>query len=689
MARSRDGGQSAMTKGGPEDSKEPCRFCRGTRIGLLAIILWALVIAVALAEDRPDRPFIDLTVKINPALRSLEATGTIRATDGSVALWLGDRVELVSVEQAGENVRFRKGREAWHFRLPDGQEKASIHYRATFDPFTDGHRSFGPTSGVMGEAGAFLTDGSGWLPLINRTPADYRLTLTVPEPYRLIAPGRIVAEEIRDDQYTVKLASEHPQPSLPLMAGLWTIGEDITEEGIRVRTYFPDSLLSEAEDYRRLSAGYIRRHAKEIGAYPFSAFHVVSGPIPVGLGFPNMTYIGERVLRLPFIRHTSLGHEVLHNWWGNGVYADYAKGNWVEGLTTFMADYAYAADRPGGGDGRQDMRLNWLRDFAALPASRDTPIRDFVTKSHGAAQVVGYHKTAFVFHMLKAEIGTAAFDEALTSIWVAHRFRVAGWDDLRDHFERAAKRDLGPFFDQWINRTGAPDLRLGKAVKSGRKVTFSLSQEGRIYALDVPVRIDTDRGAETFKVRLDQARQTFALITGGIPTGFAIDPGFDLFRRLAATDTPPIFRDTLLSTDADLLVLGGSDMARAASRLAAGLFDGPPALVKSEDVSIDNDLDRPLMVVADGPSLSEWLAGQGLAGIPEKLAGAGDLRAWAARAASGRAFLVVEADDWRAVDKATRLFRHYGRRGYVVFEDGRAIDKGNWPAPVSSLSKRF
>ena len=50
------------------------------------------------------------------------------------------------------------------------------------------------------------------------------------------------------------------------------------------------------------------------------------------------------MLRLPFIRASSLGHEVLHNWWGNGVLVDYARGNWSEGLTTFMADYAYKSE---------------------------------------------------------------------------------------------------------------------------------------------------------------------------------------------------------------------------------------------------------------------------------------------------------------------------------------------------------
>jgi hypothetical protein len=90
---------------------------------------------------------------------------------------------------------------------------------------------------------------------------------------------------------------------------------------------------------------------------------------------PTLTYLGIDVLRLPFIRSTSLGHEVLHNWWGNGVYPDYARGNWSEGLTTFMADYAYRERE--GGEAATAARLAWLRDYASMPPGDDagTPPR--------------------------------------------------------------------------------------------------------------------------------------------------------------------------------------------------------------------------------------------------------------------------------------------------------------------------
>ena len=57
------------------------------------------------------------------------------------------------------------------------------------------------------------------------------------------------------------------------------------------------------------------------------------------------------MIRLPFIPYTSYRHEILHNWWGNGVYVDWEEGNWCEGLTSYGADHA-AKEEQGFTEGR-------------------------------------------------------------------------------------------------------------------------------------------------------------------------------------------------------------------------------------------------------------------------------------------------------------------------------------------------
>jgi hypothetical protein len=91
----------------------------------------------------------------------------------------------------------------------------------------------------------------------------------------------------------------------------------------------------------------LTRRAKNLGVAVNGRPRIVDfkdGRLCVGLagfGFPSYTLIGGTVLRLPFIIHTSLGHEIAHCWWGNGVLVDDDGGNWSEALTTYVADYLY------------------------------------------------------------------------------------------------------------------------------------------------------------------------------------------------------------------------------------------------------------------------------------------------------------------------------------------------------------
>ena len=72
-----------------------------------------------------------------------------------------------------------------------------------------------------------------------------------------------------------------------------------------------------------------------------------------GYGMPSFTLLGQQVIRFPFILHSSYPHEILHNWWGNGVFVDYAGGNWCEGLTAYLADHLIAEQRGQGAEHRR------------------------------------------------------------------------------------------------------------------------------------------------------------------------------------------------------------------------------------------------------------------------------------------------------------------------------------------------
>ncbi|MCK5622823.1 MAG: M1 family peptidase, partial [Alphaproteobacteria bacterium] len=631
-----------------------------------------------------------IEAQLDPDSGNLEVTDvlTVRgraALEFRLAPWLEVEGLLLDGQRAG----IARAGGTWRVPLPDtGVHRVELRLRGVVPPLPPGGGRGASPSAVSGAEGSYLSGYAGWIPVTDDDWTAYRLTVEVPAPYRAVATGRLEEEILGETANRAVFAADYPAEPPALFAGPYTVRER-HEHGIRMRTYFHRELDELSAGYLDDAGRYLLRFQEQIGPYPFRDFHIVSSPLPVGLGFPNLTYIGRMVLPLPFMRGRSLAHEVLHNWWGNGVAPDYAAGNWAEGLTTYMADYALAVEEGAGK--ALEMRLGWLRNYAALPADRDVPVTSFTSKRHDAGQVIGYDKVAFIFHMLRDELGEAVFTDGLRLFWQRQRFRVAGWSELRRAFEEVAGRNLAWFFDQWLRRTGAPRLNLGdvRMREDGNafQVTLTIRQDSPAYKLAIPVAIDTDAGQERRRIVLDATETTATLELNARPSAVRIDPEHDLFRRLLPGEAPPILRDVTLAAEA-LTVIAADEAGavRVARQLAARLLDTPVQL-GPDDLS---KLERaPLLIVGTTPQVEAFLARAGLDGVPDSLAGRGTARVWTARRGNGEPLLVVAVDDVQALEALLRPLPHYGGKSYLVFDGRRAVDMGTWPVLQSPLSRRL
>lgn len=648
------------------------------RIRALALAGAALVLgAIAPAFAAPPHHDIDLT--LDPAAGRLEAVDRLTLPAGAQSLHLDAALALHEVRAGDRSIPTIRQGDRLRLTVPEGAGVVTIRYGGRLPGFTTG------TGLTLDGEGAFLPGAGGWLPEPSPTgtePPTWRLSVRVPSPYVAVATGRLVEEGRDAAGYRAVFEETRSVEEPSVFAGPWTVEERLAD-GLRLRLYRHTEQAGLGDGYLDLSRQAIAAAAARIGPYPFDGFSIVSVPPPVGLGFPGLTAIGRSVLPLPFIRSQSLTHEILHNWWGNGVRVGDG-GNWAEGLTTYMADYAAARGR--GADAARAMRLDWLRDYAALPAERDRPLTGFRAKVHDAAQIVGYGKAAMLFHMLEAEIGGAAFDAGIRSFWSGHAFREAGWSDLRLAFEAASSRDLRGLFAQWLERRGAPMLTLGDARSDARAhgegVVLTLRQDADPpYALTVPVLVETAAGVEERAVRLDGRETTVRLPVGAPPRAVSVDPGFDLFRRLSPGEAPPILRDVTLRPGAERAVAADGEAVEAARELAGRLMD---AAARDADGSGSA---APLLLVGTDAAVGRELERRGLPPVPADLAGRGSARVWVTRTADGRTALVVSGADADALRALLRPLPHYGRQSWLVFEGTKATGRGVWEMGDSPLRR--
>ncbi len=539
-------------------------------------------------------------------------------------------------------------------------------------------------SSSSGSDGFFLPGYDAWIPQDEGGLMRYHMTVTVPPGQRAIATGKLLSEQTTESAYVSTFEATTPGESPSLFVGPYQIREQLSQ-GLRLRTYFHKELAPLSDAYLDAADGYIQRYQQSIGAYPYSDFHIISAPLPVGLGFPNLTYVGRQVIPLPFMRRRSLAHEVLHNWWGNGVAVDYANGNWAEGLTTYLADYALAADQ--GREAAQTMRVKWLRDYAALPTERDQPVKAFTSKQHQASQVIGYNKVAFIFHMLAQEIGQSAFDQGLRSFWEKHKHRTAGWRNLQAAFEQAAGRELDWFFVQWVQRGGAPRLSLGahsvQQVAAGFRTRIEILQPVTGYRFKLSVLLTTVDGGRQYEIIISDTLTRVELVTPEKPLYFQADPESDTFRRLHQNETPPILRDVTLDPATSTLIAStNSDFIEVARNLATRLMDTQP---RFENLPEAQQPGRSLLLITTSDRLNQQLKLLRLK-MPSSLPdGAYSAGVWTTRREDGSAVLVVFAANAEDLESLLRPLPHYGGQSYVLFEAGRAISRGIWPITRGTL----
>jgi hypothetical protein len=659
------------------------------------VIAAALVLSASMsasARDQVTSVHLELDVRIDPATRALSAQAELSCVcSGTVVLSLGGRfmADEMAVDGTSANPdRTTTGeQQRWHIELPATTAAHRIHlrYRGDLAPLkeADERGVLGGLPPMASGRGSFLPGGSGWYPELATDTFTYHVALELPAGQRGLVPGRLVSESTGAGSYRAQFELDHPAEGIDLVAGPYTV-EQRGAADIAVRTYFHPEIAELSSAYLDTAAGYLARYSKAIGAYPYAGFSIVSSPLPTGFGMPSFTYLGIDVLRLPFIRTTSLGHEVLHNWWGNGVYVDWERGNWCEGLTTFMADYAYKEDESESA--AREMRLGWLRDFAALPAERDRPLREFTSRTHDASQIVGYDKAAFAFLMLRDEISPAAFAAGLRIFFAEHRFRRASWADLEQAFARASGRDLHAFFSQWLDRRGAPSLVVERAsaeqTASGYRVQLSLAQGEPAYRLRVPISVETERGTQEQLVQLESARQEVIFETRDRPRTLTIDPALRVFRRLDEREIPPIVRQaTLDASSVTVVATKTAEIESIAHGLAERLMDTTPRF--------GDDLPRDAAVIVIGlhADVDAWLAQATLPPEPEQLRSRGSAQVWTARLPNGKTLVAISARDAASLQALLRPLPHYGRQSWLVFEGAKAVDRGVWE--VRAVSWRF
>ena len=674
-----------------------------------------------------------LDVTLQPDTAGIEVRDTITLPDShppslTFALhpalqpeMLGDSARLVELAQRTDNspsvLNPSAGISPRYYRLDlaPGENSFTLHYSGNIAHTLQSQgeeyaRSFQETQGIISPQGVFLSGASVWYPHIDATQVTFDLKVHLPKAWKSMSQG----EHLDTRPATGSRPVEHwrasnPQQEIYLIAGPFNAWSSV-DKGVTAMVLLrePDAAL--ARKYLDATHQYIALYDALIGPYPFTKFAMVENFWETGYGMPSFTLLGSRVLRFPFILSSSYPHEILHNWWGNSVYVDYDSGNWSEGLTSYLADHLIKEQRGSGGEYRRNA-LQKYTDYVSREG--DFPLTDFRSRHSARTEAVGYGKTLMLFHMLRQQLGDATFKQGLQAFYQQYRFRVAGFSDIQNSFAAVAGEPLDDFFQQWVQRAGAPQLSISmaRAEREGHDyhltAVIEQTQPGLAYQLTLPVAVHMDGVEQAYqtRVKLTDKQQTLSLTLPARPVQLDIDPQFDVFRRLHRNEIPPAVSQAM-GAEQVLVVLADdtpAELKQAYRALALQWQQEKPGHV---EVVVDSKLqnlpdDRAVWLFGwhnrFRPQLNAALQAYDFAASGDKVRIAGTTltpQTHSLAVLGRQPQSPDQALGWLAADSAAALpglgrkLPHYGRYSYLGFT-GTAPDnvlKGQWPVVNSPLS---
>ena len=633
------------------------------RSAVLSVLVLLLAISIATAAD--ELPSCRLNVGFDLNSSSLRATAEISLPASSTGWTIHtEGLKVVSVRSSRGNGSFSMGTDIIKV-LPatDGNDLA-IEYSASYPSPAKRNKEDGiETANIISSEGISLI--SSWYPYPDG-PMKISLSAVLPSGFEGISEADVIeVKPLPDGRREFTFLQDTPVGSVNLIAAKYSVLKDKTGT-VDVLTYFFPEDAELASKYLDQTKKYIAMYEAMIGPFPFRRFSVVENILPTGYSMPTYTLLGRDVVRLPFISETSLGHEVLHQWFGNSVYADRTSGNWAEGMTTYLADHLYEEQKGRGRDYRKYAIVSYM---SYMTEQNEFALKDFVSRTDKATASVGYGKTAMVFHMLRQEVGDDIFLKALRSFYSSNRFRPASWADIRTAFEAASGKKLDRFFEEWINGKGMIDFDIENTMLvyegSKAKISFDIVQKKK-YAFRLPVIVRTDKGDIKRTFDIDKERNSVWIDMLARPQEIVIDGDYDLFRTLYDEEMAPVIAMLLGDSSRIFVVPEGKEKeyAEVVSMLREeGFTEKKESELKYEEIK-----DSSLLIMSDTGLARRLFTG---IDIPD-----GDLSLVMKHNPYGKRVIgILKASAAEEAKGYLRRITHYGKYSAIAFAGGRNILK--------------
>ena len=380
--------------------------------------------------------------------------------------------------------------------------------------------------------GSYLMYPSRWFPVAGYTADRYKseFAITVPDGFKVVSGGlETTKSEGGKVTTTCSFASPGFGGSLAIVTGE---GKKISSGGVNSLIYFRGEAEAAADSWAEETGKVMGLLSGEFGLAPSSSLVLVETGegAPNGYAAPGMLFLSPRAIGKE-ANVKLLANQLARYWYGLLTSPASRNHLWI---TNGMARYAELlhTEKTSTADTLEtEVRDTYVEALTVEnpPLIQAARLEDYSPEYWATTAAKG----AAVYQMLRNVLGEDNFKAFLKAVPERFANKSVSTDDISKLASDLAGQDLGFFFIQWIESSGAPQFKLEYTVyrtNKGFRIMGKIQQDLDTFRMPVDLKIETEGNPEFKRVEVAGPSSEFLVETFGKPKKVEIDPNLRVLR---------------------------------------------------------------------------------------------------------------------------------------------------------------
>lgn len=521
------------------------------RVNVTAAVALAVMMPMAMpaqrssgASGRIDVEEIQVTADVNPRTQSVAGKATIRlkAVDDRVSTATFELHNAMTVTGTSyvDGTRLESSRNSQDFTVkvtldPPMAKGSERNIVIQYEGKLTGQEE-SPVYGIkfasLKPEYGFLMYPSRWFPVAGYTADRYKseFVISVPAGYKVVSGGLDSTKEEGGKVITTcSFPSQGFGGNLAIVQGS---GKTVSSGGATTTLYFRGESAAAADAWGEETGKVLGLLTANFGLAPSSNLILVETEdgAPNGYAAPGMLFLSPKAIGKE-ANPKLLANQLARLWYGIQTSPLSRNHLWITNGMARYAELLYTEQTAAAGAVESEVRDTYVEALTIdnPPLIQASRLEDYSPEYWATTAAKG----AAVYQMLRNVLGDENFKKLLKAIPDQFANKSVSTDDVSKMASDLAGQDLGFFFLQWIESSGAPQFKLEYTVYrtgKGFRIMGKIQQDLDTFRMPVDLKIETEGNPEFKRVEVAGPSSEFVVETFGKPKKVEIDPNQRVLR---------------------------------------------------------------------------------------------------------------------------------------------------------------